>query len=334
MRCLTLAQSLKAQDVEVLFICREQPGHFCDLINQCGFSVWRLAPVPEWRDADWRHDAKETRAALEAGMGRKADWLIVDHYLLDWKWEFALRSSTNRLMVIDDLCNRPHDCDLLLDQNLVAGMHERYAAKLPASCRQLIGPTYALLHPDYARMHKQVAPRGGAIRRMLIFFGGADNANLTKRALDAFLTLKRPDVEVDVVIGASNRQGDAVRQKAEVHTNIHVHAGLPSLAPLMAEADLAMGAGGSTHWERLCLGLPCIVVTLADNQRHISEELDRLRLIQLLGFHNKVDQLKLTQALERWLKRGLPEAWSKRCMDIVDGGGADRVLGVIVASTD
>lgn len=325
MRCLTLAQSLKAQGAEVLFICREQPGHLCDLITGRGFSIERLAPVPDWGDTDWERDAEETRVALEAGMGRKADWLIVDHYLLDRRWESALRSSSHCMMVIDDLGNRLHDCDLLLDQNLVADMHERYAGKLPASCRQLIGPTYALLHPDYARLHEHVAPRRGAIRRILIFFGGADSANLTERALDAFLDLGRPEIEVDIVVGASNRNGEAVRQKAGAHANIHVHAGLPSLAALMSEADLAIGAGGSTHWERSCLGLPCLVVTLADNQRLISAELHRLEVIQLLGHHDEVNQLMITGALDRLIREGLPEEWSLRCMAMVDGGGTERV---------
>lgn len=334
MRCLTLAQSLKAQGADVLFICREQPGHLCDLITERGFSIERLAAIPGGGDIDWEHDADETRAALEAGMGRKADWLIVDHYLLDRRWEGALRASADRLMVIDDLCNRPHDCDLLLDQNLVADMHERYADKLPASCRQLIGPKYALLHPDYARLREHVAPRRGAVHRILIFFGGADSANLTERALGAFLALGRPDIEVDIVIGASSRHGDAVRQKAEAHANIHVHAGLPSLATLMSEADLAIGAGGFTHWERLCLGLPCLVVTLADNQRLISEELHRLGVIQLLGHHDEVDQLMITGALDRLIRQGLPEEWSLRCMAMVDGGGADRVRAVLGLMAD
>lgn len=329
MRCLVLAQSLKAQGAEVLFICREQPGHLCDLITERGYSIERLAAIPGGAVADWADDARETCVALEAGMGRKADWLIVDHYLLDRRWEGALRSSTDRLMVIDDLCNRPHDCDLLLDQNLVADMHERYADKLTVSCRQLIGPSYALLHPDYARLHEHVAPRRGAIRRILIFFGGADSANLTERSLDAFLALGRPQIEVDIVVGASGRHGDAVRQKAEAHANISVHEGLPSLAALMSRADLAVGAGGSTHWERLCLGLPCLVVTLADNQRLISAELHRLEVIQLLGHHDEVNQLMITGALDRLIREGLPGDWSLRCMAMVDGGGADRVRAAL-----
>lgn len=334
MRCLTLAQSLQAQGADVLFICREQPGHLCDLITERGFSIERLAAIPDGAAADWADDARETRATLEAFMGCKADWLIVDHYLLDRRWEGALRASAGRLMVIDDLCNRPHDCDLLLDQNLVPDMHERYADKLPASCRQLIGPAYALLHPDYSRLREHVAPRRGAIFRILIFFGGADSANLTERALDAFLALGRPDIEVDIVIGASSRHGDAVRQKAEAHANIHVHANLPSLAPLMSEADLAIGAGGSTHWERLCLGLPCLVVTLADNQRPISEELHRLGVIQLLGHHDKVDQLMITGALDRLIRQGLPEEWSLRCMAMVDGRGVGRVLTAVTVNAE
>ncbi len=329
MRCLNLAQSLRMHGAEVLFICQEQPGHLCGLISQRGFAVECLATASGLLVDDWISDAKATREILEARLGRKVDWLIVDHYRLDSRWERAVRELASRLMVIDDLCDRNHDCDLLLDQNLVPNMHDRYAKKIPVCCRQLLGPSYALLHPDYKKLHDYVKPHRETVERILIFFGGADRANFTDRALEAFIALDRSDIEVEVVIGASNRHGDAIRQKVQVQSNVRVHSDLPSLAPLMSRADLAIGAGGSTHWERLCLGLPCLVVTLADNQRLVSQELHRLGVIELLGHHDEVNQSMLFQALDRWVRQGVSKEWSLRCMGIVDGRGSDRVAAAI-----
>jgi UDP-2,4-diacetamido-2,4,6-trideoxy-beta-L-altropyranose hydrolase len=325
MRCLTLAQCLQARGDQVLFICADQPGHLGELITQRGFVVKLLAAGHGVTQAGWADDAAQTQAALHDAAGRKADWLVVDHYQLDQQWQGALRASADRIMVIDDLANRPHDCDLLLDQNLVPGMQKRYAGKVPPACRQLLGPDYALLHPAYAELHQHTAPRRGAIRRILVFFGGADSANLTDRAIDAFVAVGRPDMHMDVVLGASSRHREAIGQKAKEHANISLHTSLPSLAKLMSQADLAMGAGGVTHWERLCLGLPCLVVTLSDNQLAASQELHRLGLVDLLGHHDAVDALAMTQALKARLDQGLPEEWSKRCMARVDGGGANRV---------
>ena len=137
-------------------------------------------------------------------------------------------------------------------------------------------------------------------------------------------------MHMDVVLGASSRHREAIAQKVQGHANISLHTGLPSLAALMSQADLALGAGGVTHWERLCLGLPCLVVTLSDNQLGASQELHRLGLVDLLGHHDAVDAQVLTLALKARLDQGLPEEWSKCCMARVDGGGANRVLAALV----
>src|SRR5689334_18687173 len=153
MRCLTLANALREQGAAVLFVCREHEGHLCDLLERDGHAVRRL-PVPRvgiqtrdaadhawWLGASWQEDAEQTRAAIDS-LGAKPDWLIVDHYAVDHQWDATLRKSVGRIMVIDDFADRVHDCDLLLDQNLVAQMHSRYAGKVPAACGMLVGPQY------------------------------------------------------------------------------------------------------------------------------------------------------------------------------------------------
>ncbi len=139
MRCLTLANALRESGASCFFVCREHPGNLLELIREQGFEAIGL-PLPKtfeslhgkhsssrltyagWLGDSWQRDAEQTLAALN---GELADWLVVDHYALDSAWEESLRPACRRLLVIDDLADRDHRCDLLLDQNLVAKMAER-----------------------------------------------------------------------------------------------------------------------------------------------------------------------------------------------------------------
>lgn len=345
MRCLTLADALRERGVAVMFVCCEHEGHLCDRIAERGIAVSRLK-VPcgaaqgdtisahaVWLGASWREDAEQTWGALEAS-GARPEWLVVDHYALDHRWESALRRSVGRIMVIDDLADRRHNCDLLLDQNLVAGLHTRYADKVPAMCATLLGPEWALLQPVYGELRDRIPPREGAIRRILIFYGGADGANLTGRTIAAFLRLRRPDIDVDVVIAANDPHAAAIREQLTGHANIRLRSGLPTLAPLMARADLAVGASGASSWERLCLGLPSLVVTLSENQRPIADELNRRGLVRWLGHHDEVDEPTIEHALDDLIRHGLDEAWSLSCRAVVDGKGGNRVCAVLTVTAD
>ncbi len=345
MRCLTLAKALRERETTVSFICRAYDGHLCDLIEERGFQVGRL-PVITIGARDeafgahgssmggaWQQDAEQTCAAMGAA-GARPDWLIVDHYALDDRWEKVLRASVGRIMVIDDLADRTHDCDLLLDQNLVAQMDTRYAGKVPTACTTLLGPQYAMLQPIYRELHDRVPPRKGAIRRILISFGGGDHQNLTGRSISAFLRLDRSDIHVDVVIGAAWPNGRRLAEQVAEHDNIHLHGGPPTLAPLIAGADLAVGACGVTTWERLCLGLPALVVTVAQNQRPIAAELNRRGLVRWLGHEDQADESVIAQALREQLESGLGEDWSRQCLAEVDGRGADRVRAVLTVTTE
>ncbi len=329
MRCLTLACALRQRGALVSFICREHPGHLCDLLEERGFPVSRL-PAPRadvhadgglahsaWLGTSWQEDAEQTRAALKG----KPDWLVVDHYALDTRWEKKLRPSVGRIMVIDDLADRVHDCELLLDQNLVAGVHSRYDGKAPEECALLLGPNYALIQPIFSELRTRVPSNEGPVRRIFVYFGGVDADDLTGRALSAFISLKRPDIEVDAVISTTSPHAVALRRMTEPHRNIRLHAGLLTLAPLMVKADLAIGAGGATSWERLCLGLRAIVVATADNQCPTTEELDRRGFIRWLGYKDKVDEAALARELEGMIQgRSL-----RRCAATIDGKGVDRV---------
>ncbi|KQC04393.1 MAG: hypothetical protein APR53_03345 [Methanoculleus sp. SDB] len=345
MRCLNLAEYLVGKGADVSFICREHEGHLCDLIEDHGFPVHRLPPPEDgfaaeskpahaaWLGAAWQEDSEQTIAVIR-NSGAKPDWLVVDHYALDHRWERTIRPYAERIFVIDDLADRTHDCEILLDQNLVADLHTRYREKVPKGCAFLLGPGYALLQPFYADLHDRIPPREGPIRNILISFGGGDNDNLTGLALAAFIGLNRTDIEVNVVIPDSSPHNHIVRDLAAGFANIHLHGNLPTLAPLMVKADLAIGAAGTTSWERLCLGLPALVVTLAENQRPIGDWLEHERLARWLGHKDEVSEDAIRQALCQLVKEELDQEWSLRCHRIVDGKGAERTSAVITITPE
>jgi UDP-2,4-diacetamido-2,4,6-trideoxy-beta-L-altropyranose hydrolase len=344
MRCLTLANALRKGGATCVFVCREHVGNLLDMIRQQGFEAIGL-PLPEgidsrsrnpstsrlahadWLGDSWQRDAEQTLAALN---GELADWLVVDHYALDCAWEEALRPACGRLLAIDDLADRDHRCDLLLDQNLVAQMAERYRERVPSSCRQLLGPRFALLQPQYAALHARVPPREGAVRCALVYFGGADNANLTGKSISAFLSLGRSDIQLDVVVNPEGIHTPSIREQVRGQGHIHLHSRLPSLSNLMMRADIAIGAGGATSWERCCLGLPSLIVTLADNQVPIAAELQERGLARWLGHAAEVGEDQLRDALATELASGIDAAWSARCLAAVDGRGVRRVAGAML----
>jgi len=339
MRCLTLASALRDRGCDCRFICRDHPGNLNSVVRGRGFKVYTLpagnmtselrspsdsSTYALWLGSEWQTDAAQVRSAI---CNLTIEWLVVDHYAIDFRWEKELRPFCGKLMVIDDLADREHDCDLLLDQNLVEGWQDRYRGKVPANSGMMLGPEYALLQPLYAELHDRIPPREGPVRRIIVYFGGADTDNLTGMSISAFTSLQTEDVAMDVVINPSCQHAASVRSQAEKDQRILIHEGLPSLAPLMVKADLAIGAAGATSWERCCLGLPSLVITLADNQKAIAERLDRAGLAHWIGQKNNVDAPKLAQALQRVIGADLSPEWSRCCTSLVDGKGVERVAG-------
>ena len=337
MRTLTLADVFKREGALVRFVSRQMPGHFQLLLRDRGHELVVLTEPGDtgligdlahssWLGTSQSCDATETALALS---DRRWDWLVVDHYALDCRWETPMRTQAIRIIVIDDLADRVHDCDILLDQNLVTDHEFRYVDKIPTACRALLGPQYALLQPIYAEMHVRARPRQQPIRRILMFFGAADRDNITGRSIAAFLQLQRTEIDVDVVLGTDNPHVNLIKQQVSGIDTIHLHLGLASLAPLMAAADLAIGACGATSWERLCLGLPALVITLADNQRQVALYLHTENLVHWIGDKEEAHQPVIARALEIILQDVSLTNWSCRCLRVCDGLGAQKVSQVM-----
>lgn len=343
-RCLTLAESLKGKGSHCFFICRDFSKHFLNLITETGFELRLLSghfsqcnqesasENVSWLGVDWETDSTETKEAIG---GDLIDWLIVDHYGIDHRWESALRSCCQRLLVIDDLADRRHDCDLLLDQNLVEAYTTRYEKLVPKNCFVLAGPQFSLLQPQYADLHRRIPTRSGPIRRILVYFGGADSHNLTGKTVDAFLEIGRSDIQLDVVITPANSWNTNIVSKASGFSNIKFYESLPSLSHLIANADLCIGASGATSWERCCLGLPAVVVTLAANQIPIAKELSRCGAIDWVGHYDSISVSDLANAIGRCLENPDLNAYrSSISYGLLDGDGVSKVVNYLMINSE
>ncbi|MBK8119724.1 MAG: UDP-2,4-diacetamido-2,4,6-trideoxy-beta-L-altropyranose hydrolase [Sulfuritalea sp.] len=310
MRCLTLALALRDRGDYVEFASRRLAGNLCDFIASRGFRLIALPdsvleggvvskPLPGAMAVDWERDADETWHAVNAVQ----DWLIVDHYGLDADWERRMRGCAKRILVIDDLANRPHDCEILLDQNYYPSPQDRYDGKVPPSCQLLLGPQFVLLTPQFEKEASSPRSRDGRIRRVLVFFGGSDPTCETQKALDAIKILDWPNVHFDVVVGAGNPQKELIESRCAELSNTAYYCQTQDMAKLCSLADVALGAGGSAVWERSILGLPSIVVVTAENQRETVNALEAGGYIRLLGWHDETDAGQMADVLNQMSKQ-------------------------------
>lgn len=323
MRCVTLAKALRERGAEVSFVCREADGDMTGWLSAQGLDVVRLLGNPG-------DDAEEALGKLARPDVSGADWIVVDHYGLDHVWEQAARHAGYRVLAIDDLADRRHDCDLLLDQNLVRDYDLRYASLVDDTVVQLVGPRYAMLQNGYRSAHGSVELRRGRPGRILVYFGASDLPDMTGRVVESLLRRASDDVAVDMVVGALNPNRDRLLAMADADPRVTAHLQMPSLIDLMSKADLAIGAGGATSWERLCLGLPSLVVTLADNQRPIAAELHDRNLAVWLGDAVDLDEYKLDDAIGDLLCRGLESWFDATGASAIDGRGVDRVVAAMM----
>ncbi len=339
MRCLTLADALRERGAQSTFICRPHAGHLLDLIQQRGHTVKALAPADDafsapadpshakWLGTDWVSDAAQTQQALGDQM---VDWLVVDHYALDRSWEQTLRPNTRRIMAIDDLADRHHYSDLLLDQNL-GRQAKDYGGLLSRHTQSLIGPAYALLRPEFAQWREYSLQRRAQpqLKNLLITMGGVDQANASGQVLDVLNHCELPaDLRITVVMGPTAPWLLHVQAQATAMSRpTHVLAGVNNMAQLMAESDLCIGAAGSTSWERCCLGLPAIQLVLADNQKGINAALELAGSVLTVQLDKL--QAELPSLFAKVTSSDILYGLSKNAAVACDGLGADKTVQLL-----
>lgn len=333
MRCFALADELKKQGAKVRFLSSNLPAHLDSLLNVKGFEYTPLTtnktkePCDELAHSGWlgTSQIQDARATVQALADQLWDWIIVDHYALDERWERAVRSSAKKLMVIDDLADRQHDCDVLLDQNYYTDMQVRYIGKVPSHCELLIGPHYSLLRDEFRLFRKQIKSRNGLVKRVLVCFGGVDADNHTERAIDALSVMSMSDVHVDVVIGSQHPCCEPIK-KICLQYGFDCHVQADNIAELMAVADLAIGSGGSMIWERCCLGVPALTICTASNQQKQIEDAAKQGFLYAptISADWVVEIKGHIEALIQ--NKYLRELISRSSMQMVDGRGVLRVI--------
>lgn len=340
MRCLTLAQALKEKECDVTFICREHFGHMADYIESQGFDVYILPILMEinrfdystWIGEKMTNDAYDCVEIIQS-LNQEIDWLIVDHYGIDEKWEMILKDHVNNILVIDDLANRKHNCDILLDQNFIFNYKNRYNHLVNKDAIKLLGPQYVLLREEFIKARKLLPIKNGEIQRLLIFFGGSDDTNETLKVLESFKQLSLDRLEVDVVVGVNNQMKETIKDLCSKYQNIHFHFNINYMAKLMGLADLAICASGSTTWERYCLGVPGIVIATAENQIPIAEALQMYGIDTYLGLYSNVSLQDLINAMKKILKNQNKNTFKlkqKKCLELIDGKGINILVNKLM----
>lgn len=347
MRCLTLADALAKAGASCEFICREHPGHLIDLIRQKGYVAHALPmacnaensprqPV-DARDTAHHHwlgatQAQDVEACAPYLVQHQPDWLIVDHYALDARWESRLAKHSRKLLVIDDLADRMHTCQLLLDQTFGCD-EDDYRPLVPADCKLLCGSQYALLRPEFAALRPYSLQRRAqpALKELLITMGGVDKDNATGKVLQALRQCALPpDCHITIVMGATAPWLETVKTLAQdLPWTTRVLVGVSNMAQLMADSDLAIGAAGATSWERCCLGLPTAMLVLADNQQKAANLLEAACAARPLNSGVDLDK-ELAKFIDDLLhSKELHSELIASASKITDGAGCRRVATLL-----
>jgi len=341
MRCLTLADALSRYDAKVCFVSRHLSEHLCSILLLRGYEHVTLTSVPDEASlgnlthAHWLGVSQESDASacIVALSGQDWDWLIVDHYALDSIWENMLKPYVSKLMVIDDLADRSHSCDVLLDQTFGREQTE-YQERVPSTCQLLCGSRYALLRPEFPALREYSLMRreSPVLKNLLITMGGVDKDNATGKVLTALAScdVLPAGFQSTIVMGSLAPCLSQVKQLAKrVPWSCSVLVNVSNMAQLMADCDFAIGAAGATSWERCCLGLPTLILTLADNQKLIASKLQEDGAVIAVDFWSANFNAQLSESISAVDTPAVMQRMSQKSSAICDGVGVNRVLEVI-----
>jgi UDP-2,4-diacetamido-2,4,6-trideoxy-beta-L-altropyranose hydrolase len=307
-----LAEVLQARGANCAFISVAGTSSVAPALARSGLPVF---------DLDQQH------AIDEATVGGSFDAIVFDSYDLDAVQERAASRLARRRMVIDDLANRSHDCDLLIDPTWgrAADDYEPWVH----GARLLLGPAYALLRPRFAELRPSALRRRATfegVRRVLVTFGLSDPGELTLPVAEALLSAG--SYRLDVVVPRNTGSWEGLEKIAAMDDRLSLFDDPPDMAALIAHADVVVGAGGGTSWERCCLGAPSIVFVVADNQvgnaRALSEA-GAAWVVPVDGWPGELARALCSFQDAAWVRE-----MSRRAASLCDGEGASRVAEVML----
>jgi len=324
MRCITLALELKKQHHQVAFIYKKSTFDLTLFIENIGFSAYPIIENTE----SLAEDALKTSSIISC-LTCRVDWLIIDNYKLSEQFERSLKKVVGKIMIIDDLANRKHDCDLLLDQNIFC--LNRYDNLVPKYCTKLIGSEFSLLRNEFLLKRNKSKRSLKSLKHILVNFGGGDDKGLIIKAVEAIASLKISDITCDVIIGQANPHKDELVESLANNSFIRTHTHVSNISDYMNLADLAIGSGGSSIWERCCLGLPSIITAITDIEEELAIHCQRKGLLKYIGKHNNVYVDNISTAMKHLLNHPKElQLMSEQGRKVVDGLGAKLVVQKMV----
>jgi UDP-2,4-diacetamido-2,4,6-trideoxy-beta-L-altropyranose hydrolase len=336
---MTLGDMLRKKGCQVTFLVRNLPGSINHLLLEKGFNLLELpnpgndlqcdgsdVPHGKWRQVDLGREIEESQDALAA---MHVDWLVVDHYGIWSKWHDALRGYVKNIMVIDDLGDRPLACDVLVDHNLGAN-DDKYAGVLLGPVKKMLGTRFCIIRPDFRRFRKSIKQKART-KRVVINFGGDDYCGYSDKLLESFVDHElTSDLLIDFVIGKQSENVERLRQAAQdTSFSARVFGYVDNMPAFLANADLAVGAAGGGSWERCCLGIPAIILPVADNQLEIASSL----VSAGVAWKYKADDIgngSITRYMNYLFVSGELDEASRRASVLVDGLGCERVAEIVL----
>jgi UDP-2,4-diacetamido-2,4,6-trideoxy-beta-L-altropyranose hydrolase len=290
-------------------------------------------PIPDltspkhlgWLEVTLDQEMSDFKHAIDQ-RGATPDWVVMDHYSLEATWQSHARSLGMKVLVIDDLADRRHDCDLLLDQSYFRDPYPRYTGLVPEGAVRLLGPRFSLLREEFSELRARSRARD-RVQQVCVTFGSSDQTGATAKVLEALVSIPDRKFKIRAVIGANDPDGDRLRREFGNIAGLTLSGQVKNFGELLIESDLYIGAGGTTTWERFCLGLPGIILSIADNQELLSQELSQVGLSRYLGKSSNVSKTQILESVEELCRN--PEILKKSSEAIsalVDGAGANRVI--------
>lgn len=332
MRCITLAAALQEKGVSCVFACRPFDGNLIRLIEESGFVTVCMTPprikdvdsrnYESWLGTDYESDAEETNTILAS---IKPEWVIVDHYGIDERWENIVKQACNHIFVIDDLANRRHACNSILDSSFARDPQD-YLGLVDINTPVYAGPTFCILRSEFSQMRIKMERRNyrRPLKNILVTFGGAEVGGVIIKTLE---DLERVDVYNDlsivVILGPIYNYYETIsKMAANSRHNVTIKQSVSNMSEYLMWADLCIGAVGGSTWERCCLGCPSIVTIIAENQRDGARKLEEAGILLTYSTNNRGE---LAEKISR-MDANMRERLSINGLNLVDGLGTHRVL--------
>ncbi len=327
MRCIALAQAWQDQDGDVTFMSHCDSETLRQRILDEGFDFIPIEkPYP---DPDDLHSTLEILSAMSQQLSATRPWLVLDGYHFAPDYQKAIRGNGYKLLVIDDMAHLDHyHADILLNQNIQAPSL-RYS--YDKDTVKLLGCEYALLRREFLKYKDWKRKIPEKAQKILVTMGGSDPYNVTLKVIRALNSLNVTDLDVRIVVGPANPNIKSLENELHLSPFIfHLLHGVGDMSELMAWADMAVSAGGSTCWEMCFMGLPTILIVTADNQEGIVAGLDEMGVGNSLGWFSEVSVLNISRSLNCICQdHRTREMMSLRGNKLIDGNGASRVINVM-----